>query len=104
MEYDIQHFTFDFRLTLLMTAVMIPGAVEPIPKNTMGNSAKKYVKDAPTLPPMAPPTPTAATKLKRQTAPRAYLRSSISPPSAARFCVELISAGEGEGHTETLGL
>lgn len=67
-----------------MTAVMIPGAVDPIPRKMMGRRAKKYVKDAPTFPPITDPKPTAHVKLKMHTNPRAYLRSSMSPPSAAR--------------------
>lgn len=67
-----------------MTAVMMPGAVDPIARKMMGRRAKKYVNDAPTFPPMTEPNPTAQAKLKTHTKPRAYLRSSMSPPSAAR--------------------
>lgn len=67
-----------------MTAMMTPGAVEPSPRKAIGRRAKKYVKVAPTLPPMADPNPIAQMKLTTVTTKMEFLRSSRSTPSAAR--------------------
>lgn len=75
----------DFLLKVSITAMITPGAVDPIAKKTIGRSAKKYVKVAPRFPPITEPKATAHTKLATQTMPRAYLTSVMSPPSAARF-------------------